>query len=147
MASAEPKRIGKNATSQDLILRDGERDVLGKDVEQKKPVATSSGCVAGTAPDRGKRHANTCVGQVDGDHAEDQAERCGTASKKTIGFDGNAAHALQFAMCGNAGDDAAKDERRHDHADQAEKDFAYDLESVPAECGASRPSTTPANIA
>ena len=71
VASAAPKERSEDCDLQDLILGDGEGDVLRKDVEQ-------NGLPAGFVRDGadglnrgGRTHADAGLGDVDGDRAED----------------------------------------------------------------------------
>ena len=87
-----------------------------------------SGCAAGTAACTcgGQRDANSGLREVHGDQADDQAER-GDNFKVDDRLDRHPPHAAQFAMAGDAGHDAAEDQRRHDHANEAQEDFSDDV--------------------
>jgi hypothetical protein len=65
----------------------------------------------------GQRNACSRLGEIDGDGAEEKAE-CGDNLEEDKGLQRDAPHAAQFTMAGDAGDDTAKDERGHHHADE-----------------------------
>ena len=61
--------------------------------------------------------------EIDGDGAQNQAP-CGRHLKEDQRLKRHPSYAAQLAVPSDAGDDAAEDERGHDHPDKAQKDLA-----------------------
>ena len=74
----------------------------------------------------GKRDSGARLRNVDCNCAQDEAKG-GDDLKKDQGFDGHATHTAELIVARDTADDTAKDERRHDHADEAEKDIAEEV--------------------
>ena len=121
---AEQQR--KDGYLEDLIFGHGLGNVFWKDVDQYLlPALRVCGRRDGLHGG-GERHACAGLGQVNGNRAQDQAESS-HHFKQDDRLERHAAHAAQLVVAGDAGDDAAKDERGDDHADEAEKDFTQEV--------------------
>ena len=80
----------------------------------------------GSLKTRRQRNADAGVRKINGDGAEDESGCC-YEFKKDDGLEGDAAYSAQAVVTRDAGNDAAKDERRNDHANEAEKDIAEEV--------------------
>jgi len=111
---------------QDLVFGNGLGDVLRKDVQQNLlPGLWLRGGRDGLI-DGGECNAGARLRNVDSNGAQDEAEG-GYYFKEDEGLDGHAAHSTELIVAGDAGDDAAEDERRNDHADEAKKNIAKEV--------------------
>src|SRR5579863_1038961 len=71
-------------------------------------------------------NARAGAAEIDGDHADDEGDGRNNF-KENQRLDGHAAHFAKFRMTGDANDESAKNERRDDDFDEAEKNGAEDL--------------------
>ena len=74
----------------------------------------------------GKRDSGPGLREVDGDGAQNQADG-GNNLKEDDRLERHAAHTAQFVMSRDAGDDAAKDERRDNHANEAQENVSEEV--------------------
>ena len=73
-----------------------------------------------------QRDARAGLRKVYRARAEDEPE-CRDDLKEDKCLDRHTAHAAKFVVPRDAGDNASKDQRRNDHADEAEKDFSQEM--------------------
>ncbi len=109
-----------------LVLGDGLRDVLRKDIHENI-LPTGLMCNGrGGLNDSRQRDAYSSLRDVDSDRAEQQTHGRNDLEEHNR-LERDAAHAAQLSVTCDAGHDAAEDKRRDNHADQAEEYLAEEV--------------------
>ena len=122
------KKDGEHRHLQDLVFRDGLREIFREDVQKEIVPVHRRGVLRGHNFRRGGHgHAFTGAADIDGAEADEQRHGCDQL-KINQALDADASDAAEIAVAGDARDQRAQNQRRDDHFDQAQENIAEDAQ-------------------